>query len=30
MVQWLLEVLGISSPEPPIEEEAGYVLIVDG
>ena len=30
MVQWLLEVLGLSSFEPPIENEAGYVLIVDG
>ena len=30
MIEWLLEILGVNPSEPPIEDEAGYVLIVDG
>ena len=30
MIDWLLEMLGLNPPEPPVESEAGYVVIVDG
>ncbi len=29
MVEWLLGVFGMA-PEPPTEDESGYVVIVDG
>jgi len=30
MIDWLLDVLGLGPSEPPVEDEIGYILIVDG
>jgi hypothetical protein len=30
MINWLLEALGIFPLEPPVKDEAGYMIIVDG